>query len=228
MKFLKNSLKHWMKIFGTFSHKDKCAEIKFPEYEDFRTYLPKYLSDEDQRNLFSSLKDFPKNIDQRFYSSLLNRNGSLFQGDLYKEVLMPNYNNQEFRPVKGFLISNTCDASSENARISPIFLTFAPIISLSKYEEALKAKHSDEEKVDTHIQAIRRQQISSIFYLPAPTSMQEMFVPLDKLFSIPPSCLLEDTLKEKRIAVLSNLGFYMLLFKLSVHFSRVQETVQRG
>lgn len=38
-------------------------------FEDIKKYLPQYLSDSDARQLFSSLRDFPNNIDSRFYSN---------------------------------------------------------------------------------------------------------------------------------------------------------------
>ena len=58
--------------------------------DDFRTYLPKYLSGEAQENLFADLRLFPENIDKRFYSTILVDSKSLFQGDGLKDMAWHN------------------------------------------------------------------------------------------------------------------------------------------
>ena len=46
--------------------------------------------------------------------------------------------------------------------------------------------------------------------------------------SVDNSYISREELNSKRLFSLSDYGFYMLLFKLSVHFSRIQEKVNRG
>ena len=98
-------------------------------FEDIKKYLPQYLSDNDAKQLFSALKDFPNNIDSRFYS---------------------NYNLDE----------------------AVVFFDYT-------------------NSFDVH------------------------FIDRDKL-------------KERRLVSLSYYGFYILLLKLSIHFTRIQEKVQRS
>ncbi|MGK5086327.1 hypothetical protein WDW86_02115 [Bdellovibrionota bacterium FG-2] len=197
-------------------------------FEDFRIYLPKYLSEEQQKQLFDELSSFPANVDKRFYTSRLKDEPFLFQGDGYGAILMADYAQEKFREVKGFLVSNTCDASLENKRLFNPFLSFAPIFSLKKYEEVLIHQH-DGEVVAQHIDSIRKQRITPFFFLPSGgIDEEECFVRLDCAFSLPASEDLINELLQKRLFTLSNYGFYMLLFKLSVHLSRVQESVDRN
>jgi hypothetical protein len=52
-------------------------------------------------------------------------------------------------------------------------------------------------------------------------------VRLDNIHSIPYTSHLKNS-GRKKLFTLSNTGFYMLVFKLSIHFCRLQENVQRG
>jgi len=49
--------------------------------EDFKTYLPKYLSTAAQEDLFAELGQFPTNIDKRLYTTRLRDEANIFQGD---------------------------------------------------------------------------------------------------------------------------------------------------
>lgn len=52
-------------------------------------------------------------------------------------------------------------------------------------------------------------------------------VRFDCIFSLPSSKEFIEKLTSERIFTLINYGFYLLLFKLSVHFTRIQEKVDR-
>lgn len=230
MKHPKNLIKYLKKTFGICLHsnsqsQDIIAPVKF---DDFKLFLPKYLSEEDQKKLFSELKSFPENANDNFYSKNLMRQKDLFQGDGFAAIEMPDHKNKKFKEVKGFLVSNTCDANPNNTRPYPSFLMFAPIFDLKKYRDLLEQTSNDTEKVNQHIDAIRNQRATSFFYLPKQPSLDECFVRLDMMFSMPASICSIDELCANRIFVLSNLGHYALLFKLSVHFSRVQEALKRA
>lgn len=137
MQPLKNLIKFLKKIFGTSSPSSSRPIFEPPNFDDFKIFLPKYLSDEAQENLFSELKYFPENLDNRFYTTLLENEHILFQGDGYGAILMPDYKGKTFNQIKAFLISNSCDASNENKRPYSRYLSFAPIIDLTKYKDAL-------------------------------------------------------------------------------------------
>ncbi len=58
--------------------------------------------------------------------------------------------------------------------------------------------------------------------------MEDSIVFLDKIYHVDNRFINRDTLEDQRLFSLSDYGFYMLIFKLSVHFSRIQEKVNRG
>ena len=55
---------------------------------DIQAYLPKYLSEENYRNLLKELDSFPNNIDQRMYTTSLPDN-VIFQGESVKTQAAP-------------------------------------------------------------------------------------------------------------------------------------------
>lgn len=196
-------------------------------FDDIKIFLPKYLSEDQQKKLFDELKSYPENMDKRFYSLALSAEKMLFQGDGFADVPMASYEDKSFRNVKGFLISNSCDSSLENKRIYSSYLSFAPLISLEKYKKALIEDGHDEMSVENHISTIKEQKVSTFFYLPSVDDLNECFVRFDNIFSIPSSKEVIEGIFSKRLFTLSNYGFYLLLFKLSVHFSRIQEKIER-
>lgn len=194
---------------------------------DIKLYLPKYLSDRQQSALLDELSSFPKNLDKRFYSPWLKIQSEIFQGDAFAGVLFPDYERKQFRELKALLISNTCDSSLDNNRLYKPFISFTPIISLKKYEALLLSQH-DKNKVSSHIQAIRAQKVTSFFFLPEdPSLAQDCFARLDQMFSLSLDENLVKKLLANRVFSLSNYGFYMLLFKLAIHLTRVQESLDR-
>jgi hypothetical protein len=196
--------------------------------DDFRLFLPKYLSDSEQKKLFDELNSFPENIDKRFFSDPQKFKNEILQGDGFTSVLMPQYDDRSFIEVKGFLVSNSCDASAENPELFDRNLVFAPILSVGKWEELLREENA-EVSIQDHITAIRNQRISSCFFLPAwGADAEDCFVRLDCMFSFAITPEMLKSLTNGKIFSLSNYGFYVLLFKLAVHFSRVQERIDRN
>ena len=178
---------------------------------DIQAYLPKYLSEENYRNLLKELDSFPNNIDQRMYTTSLPDN-VIFQG--------------KYR--SGIVLSNTCDIAPENRRLYSSSIIYAPIMDLQKYVENLQVRDIQEDVIKNHIIDIRRQAITSMLFLPSNSKMPDSIVFLDRIMSVDNSYIPREQLKSKRLFSLSDYGFYMLLFKLSVHFSRIQEKVNRG
>ena len=105
---------------------------------------------------------------------------------------------------------------------------YAPIIEIEKYRDVLIEKGASKEQVEGHLQAVRKQEVSSVLYLPAISKLKESIVFFDRIMSIDNSFIKREELKHNRLFSLSDYGFYLLLFKLSVHFSRIQEKVNRG
>jgi hypothetical protein len=85
------------------------------------------------------------------------------------------------------------------------------------------------ESIESHVEEIRKQEITQIFYLPKGCYLQnESIVFLDRIIS----CKLDKELYEakavRKIFTLSDYGFYMFLIKLSIHFTRLGEKIIRG
>ncbi len=202
--------------------------------EEVEKYLPQYLSASSTASLFSELKQFPENIDKRIYTSKLKNDPSIFQGDGLRNLLCVNLPSLDARPLMGMIFSNTCDVSIENKRLFDSRLAYAPIFNLDKYREALINKYVDSNEktlgsIESHIEDIKKQNISQIFYLPKGGSLaNDSIVFLDRINNLPSSYFDAEEIKKNRAFSLSDYGFYIFLFKLSVHFTRVRENVQRS
>jgi len=84
------------------------------------------------------------------------------------------------------------------------------------------------EKVEAKITSIRQQKTTNIFFLPAGGPLEEdHMVRFDEAQSMPVSAHTKSADREK-LFTLSNTGFYMLIFKLSIHFCRLQEKIRRN
>lgn len=83
-------------------------------------------------------------------------------------------------------------------------------------------------KLKTTFQISNNKKITQIIFLPANSQMEDSIVFLDKIYHVDNRFINRDTLEDQRLFSLSDYGFYMLIFKLSIHFSRIQEKVNRG
>jgi hypothetical protein len=128
----------------------------------------------------------------------------------------------------GIVLSNTCDMAPENRRLYSSSIIYAPIMDLQKYVENLQINNIREDTINNHITDIRKQAVTSMLFLPSNSKMPDSIVFLDRIMSVDNSYISREELNSKRLFSLSDYGFYLLLFKLSVHFSRIQEKVNRG
>lgn len=198
-------------------------------FDEVKIYLPKFLSEESDRVLFNGLKDFPENIDERLYTTYLNDTRIIYQGDGLNNLLVVNLPKPEVKPAPSIILSNTCDIDLQNERNFPSQIVYAPIFSLDKYKLILlkNSKKSKEQIVD-HINAIKRQEITQIFFLPKfDGKLEESIVFFDRVNNMPNTLIERDKITTNRIFTLSDYGAYLFLLKLSIHFTRVQDKVER-
>ena len=120
--------------------------------QDIQAYLPKYLSEENYRDLLRELDSFPDNIDQRMYTTSLPDN-VIFQGDGYESLPFVNLMKIEegCKYRSGIVLSNTCDMAPENRRLYSSSIIYAPIMNLQKYVENLQNNHIREDVIKNHI-----------------------------------------------------------------------------
>lgn len=197
--------------------------------DDLKVYLPRFLSAESQRGLYEGLKGFPENMDKRIYTNFLENEKVVFQGDGLKDLLVINLPNPEIRPSPGMILSNTCDIDTDNRRNFPANVVYTPVFNLSKYKTMISSRWGKtDEQIEQHIHSIKRQEITQIFYLPAYSDrLGESFVFLDRLNNISVKEIDRQNLKHQRLFTLSDYGAYLFLLKLSIHFTRIQDEVER-
>lgn len=200
----------------------------FELFNKLKDYLPKYLSKEGEEKLFSDLKDFitTKQI-KNFYSNKVFLD--ILQGDGIQDLLIINLPSERIEKQKGIILSNTCDLDRKNKSFISSRIIYCPIIKFTKFIEILKRREpSEKNKIEDYASEIKNQKISQFFYLPVSDNLQEeSIVLLDRINN----CQLEhyklDDLLAKRLFSLSDTGFYLFVYKLSIHLMRIRENVRR-
>lgn len=198
--------------------------------EDIKLYLPQYLSEDNLNALKQQLKAFGEGRDSgEYFTTRLKDEPFLFQGDGVRSIMfnLPSLDLKEDVPV--LLLSNTCDMDLNNKRFNTCKIMYAPILNLDKYIAKLKNNRISNDRIQSHVNEIKNQTISQILYLPTTLLCgHDSIVMFDRAISIP---LSEDNIHRmcsNRLFTLSNYGFYLLLLKLSYHFTRIQEKVDRS
>ncbi len=197
--------------------------------EELKLYLPKYLSTESEKNLFENLKDFPYNIDSRIYSNINLNESTILQGDGLEGLLVINLPDKTINETKAMVLSNTCDVYENNERIYPSSICYTPIINLDKFLNKLEIKKiASPQKIFQFVDSLKKQKISQIFFLPKSGKLQnDSFIFFDKINSCDNNRIPRNRLIQNKIFTLSNYGFYLFIFKLSIHFSRIREGLDR-
>lgn len=196
--------------------------------ENIKLYLPQYLSEDKLTSLKKELKNFGNGCDSgKYFTTILNSAPNLFQGDCVKAQVW-NLPNIETREENVILLSNTCDMDISNQRLNSCRVMYAPILNLKKYHKNLIERGFEKNKIDNHIKDIKNQLVSQILYLPTKSILgYDSFVLFDRTISIPLTRKIVENCTKTRKVSLSNYGFYLFLLKLSYHFTRIQEHVDR-
>jgi len=194
--------------------------------QSIEAQIPYYLTEPQKVGFRKALKDFQeaRNVDY-----FINQHADVaLQGDGWPGLSLINFITGDKQPVKGIILSNSCDISVENRRDVPSMVVFAPLIRLSRFKQKLEQSGLSEERITEKLNSIRKQQVSSIFYLPPGGNLEfEYFAPLDDLHSMPLQVFI-DTPDKQKLFTLSMFGFWFFLFKLSIHFCRFQEELARN
>jgi len=198
------------------------------QMEKFGVFLPRYLSEASANALLQDLLKFPEEFDSRVFSfTAAAEPGLLYQGDGFANLDFVFLPKLAKLPGKGLILSNTCDMDPTNEKAVPRLVVYSPIFSLSRFQAQLVSAKSNAFAED-YIGKIRRQEISQLFYLPAgPQTSEESFVDLAQINHCTREMLTKEQVKTNRLFSLNNTGFYVLLFKLSVFFCRLQEGIDR-
>lgn len=189
---------------------------------EIQTNLPSYLTSYEQSKLREAFLSYE---DKALYTKSLE--GPYYQGDVWRGFKIRNHKGEE-KAVTGIALSNSCDIAPENTREIRSKVTFCPLIPLRKYLMLLEKAGRTNDEINQKADIIRKQHITNLFYLPEGDGVEsESIVLLDDIYSCKSDCLFKNPDTEV-VCRLNQLGHYLLLFKLSIHFCRFGEQVNRG
>ena len=192
--------------------------------ESLRDQIPYYLTTDQKDSLIKALKDFP--VETNYYFNAYQ--DELLQGDAWTKLQLRRFENGEKESILGIILSNTCDVAPENKRDFPVNITFAPLIPLPAYVSLLGQAGVNPSQIQDKVTSIKEQKVTSIFFLPSGGGLQEDHIALlDQIYTMPAKVFELETAKSK-LFTLSLIGFYLFVFKLSVHFCRFHENVTRA
>ena len=184
--------------------------------------LPPYLREDRKPGFLQELKAFAS---QKNYYALLSDPEPL-QGDCWSGITVIEAGSSPVT-LKCLVISNSCDLAKANFRFSNPNVSLVPLVLIDRYETGLKAEF-DANRVTDHIADIRAQRVSSMFFLPShPGVGGDCIACLDQIYTVPLQTFTERAVT-KRVFSLRDTAFYLLLFKLSFHFCRLHENIDRS
>lgn len=183
--------------------------------------MPSYLSADQSRSLRRAISEFPR-IDP-FYWRPEQEAGELLQGDGWTGFVVRRFDSGEGRRVKALILSNSCDIDTRNRSLHARRILFCPLVSFSSLSALVMQQDPGGQE---HLDAIRKQLVFNIFYLPSGQhSSHEYCAFLDDIHTQPLDAFLAAPREE--LFKLSQAAFYLLLMKLSLHFTRLGEGVVR-
>lgn len=202
-------------------------------------FIPKYLTPESADNLKKELEEqFPYSSNDKMY--IFKKADNIFyQGDCLIDIPYYNFEKQQILYFDAMIISNTCSIDLRNKRFEHVDINLAMIYPLDAYIKQLEGKNIEEERIKGVITDIKKNNINHILYLPevqnGDFTFPESIVRLDRITTLDaqsmqkydPNFAYHDDNGDV-LVTLQNYGFYLLLFKLSVSFSRFQEGIDRN
>jgi hypothetical protein len=96
------------------------------------------------------------------------------------------------------------------------------------YIELLEGAGIPKQSIEDKLEAIRQQRVTSLFYVPAGSGLQnDHIVLLNDIHTMPATAYEEDQSRSK-VFTLSQTGFWLFILKLSIHFCRFHENLVRA
>lgn len=187
--------------------------------------MPPGLAHDDLEELYSELRRMGSGLKNYYWTP---DSEHMFQGDAFEGAPFPIFNAEgvSLKTGRVLLLSNTCDVSEENKRDQPIRVTVAPVVSLDRLAAILNRGGASNDRVESRIRAVRQHSVNSMFLMERGAGIKEDSVVLfDQIQSLPLSLFAHYS--PRRVATLSQAAHWILLVKISIHFSRLQEKVRR-
>jgi len=198
--------------------------------DDIRAQIPYYLADADREALASELRSIVASGSGKYVLSAYEDtfHSEMLQGDGWRGFQVFSLGSGERMHVRGLVLTNSCDVDPGNKRDVPTRVSFAPLVKLSAYAAVLQESGIPHDQIESKLGAIRSQKTTSMFYLPAGGPLDEEYVVrFDEIQSMPISMHKASDYCQK-LFTLSQAGFFMLILKLSIHFCRMHEGVNRA
>jgi hypothetical protein len=193
------------------------------ELENIKDMIPYYLTKEQSEGLMTELEKYSDKTS--FYTRA--HQTEFLQGDGWKGFQLYDFLTGNKISARGILLSNSCDIDPSNPRQMPAKVTFAPLVKLSKIKALYLSSGQNEKTVDNIINSIKQQHNTQFFFLPAQTVLEEDYVVwLSDIYSMPMQSFI-DSASRSKLFTLNLTGFYLFLLKLSIHFCRFHENVDR-
>lgn len=150
----------------------------------------------------------------------------ILQGDGWRGFVVIDFETSERKTISGVVVSNSCDVDPKNQADSPRKILFAPIVQLQRLQGVLQEAGRTAEQVADKFSAIRKQHITTMFYLPdLPGVIPESVALFDDCHQQPLNRFLSGA--RSKSFTLSQSAFWIFLIKLSIHFTRLNEGVNR-
>ena len=193
--------------------------------DDVRKHLPRYLSEGALEALYANLCDYENSgIPQKLFTGW--RDGTVIQGDVVDDLSFVRLPDGTVFQGTGLIISNTCDFDATNTRVLPPQVQYCLVVKLSKFLRRLRDAGLVDANVDQFLYSLKKQRLSNRLYLPTIFGDDDGIALLDYAVFCD-STELRDSAGKVR-ARLENYGFYVFLVKLSIHFCRVREEIDRN
>lgn len=188
--------------------------------------FPYYLTAKSKKKLSDHIGAYPD--DKHYYATSRDGPPGPIQGDGWSGFTKLDFDTAERLRISGIVVSNSCDIDEENQSLRDRNVVFAPVIRLATYEARLRRLADvSAEGVKSHLDAIRKQNKTEIFYLPESSTTPELIVQFDDIAAQPLGnfAQLDD---RRRLFRLNNYGFYVFLMKFAISFNRFGEELERG
>lgn len=186
--------------------------------------LPAETRPREQAQLFGKLISLPH--EGSWYSDP-HDDPDPWQGDAWAGLDYVDIEALEWRKLRAVVITNSCDVSSENARVVSLGIVLCPLVRASRYESLLGSVGASEAYIRDHLAAARRQEISNIFFFPRGAGLDDDYlVRFDDVQSQLPNRFRANEAKQRMFS-LSQEAFWLFLVKLSTHFCRAGEGIPR-
>ena len=184
-------------------------------------HFPDYLTRPEKTRLAEALEQYEN---ANYYTRMWP--DDLLQGDGWSGLDIISVENGDRGRVKGITLSNSCDIDPTNRRDMPARITFAPLVTLRGFKDRLSEAGMAANQIDDKIAAIRKQYVTSLFYLPTGANLSEDHIALlDDLHTLP--LRMFQNADRPKLFTLSQAGFYLFVVKLSIHFCRFSEGISR-